>query len=162
MSSVGQPVDRTDDGVRPQAEGWYIYMFKLLGSGLHTPFERVLRQYGFTPAQYTALSVLQARPGITSSELARRSFVRAQSMAETVGVLLEYGLVRREQDPTNAGRLLLFITEAGEESMEQVKQDVHDLQSLLLQGIEPDRLDALADCLRVLRSNMQGLNAKTP
>jgi DNA-binding MarR family transcriptional regulator len=54
-----------------------------------------------TAHQYTALRVLERHPGITSAELARNLFVRAQTMAEMVTYVLGRGLISRERDGTN-------------------------------------------------------------
>ncbi|NUL44354.1 MarR family transcriptional regulator [Cellulosimicrobium funkei] len=78
--------------------------------------------------------MLLSWPGVTSSELARRSFVRAQSMAGTLGPLVEQGLISRAPDPGNARRLLL----------------------------DDQQLDALSAALRTLRHNIQDLSTSTP
>ena len=85
--------------------GWFIYTIKQIELGLRIPTEEVAEQAGLTTAQFTALAVLERWPGITSSELARRSFVRAQTMAENVSVLLESGFIQRERDPENMRKI---------------------------------------------------------
>ena len=61
----------------------FTYVIKQVEMALRPHFLAVCKQANLTPAQYTALSVLERRPGLTSSELARRSLVRAQTMAAT-------------------------------------------------------------------------------
>lgn len=158
----GGPQPAWGSGQDARPDGWYIYMVKLLDSALRPPFERMLRGHGLTSAQYAALSVLNVRPGITSSELARRSFVRAQSMADTVAVLLEQSWVRREPDPVNARRLLLHPTAQGGQVLGRVRQDVTELQDRLLAGFDADRIAGLDRDLRQLRHNLQELNEATP
>ena len=153
----------------PQAEqsaefpgGWFLYMFKLIEAGLRPSLEEVLARHGFTTAQYTALSVLQIRPGITSSELARRSFVKAQSMAETVGHLAEQGLLRRERDPSHARRLLLFPTQKGLDALRGVERPVVDVETEVLSDLDDPTKAQLAAVLRSLRHNIHQLNSASP
>ena len=65
-------------------------------------------------AQASALARIVATDGPSStSALAGAERVRPQSMAETVAVLEGQGLVRREPDPTDGRRQLIFLTEEG-------------------------------------------------
>ena len=73
-----------------------------------------------TTLQYTALTVLQRHPGITSAELARNSFVRAQTMAEMITYLLGRGLVTRERDENNRKQYLLTLTSEGQRVLDEL------------------------------------------
>ena len=65
-------------------------------------------------AQASALARIVATEGpMSTSALAGAERVRPQSMAETVAVLEGQGLVRREPDPTDGRRQLIFLTEEG-------------------------------------------------
>ncbi|XKH55284.1 MarR family transcriptional regulator [Citricoccus nitrophenolicus] len=143
-------------------DGWFIYMIKLLDTGLRPEVERIAGSRGFTAAQYTALTVLLSRPGITSSELARRSFVRAQSMAGTIGPLVEQGLISRAPDPDNARRLLLRATPRGRAAVTRLQEEVAALQDRLVDGLDQQQLDSLSAALRLLRHNVQDLSTSTP
>ncbi|GAA1805074.1 MarR family winged helix-turn-helix transcriptional regulator [Nesterenkonia flava] len=143
---------------QPLPGGWFLYMLKLIETGLRPSLESALSAHGFTTAQYTALSVLRVRPGITSSELARRSFVKAQSMAETVASLQSRGLVQREQDPTHARRLLLHLTDEGAAALAAVEQPVTEAEAAVLAGLSDASRAQLASTLRTLRHNLQGLS----
>lgn len=139
-------------------EGWFIYTIKQLELGLRAPLEQASQQVaGLSTAQYTALSVLDRWPGITSSELARRSFVRAQSMAETMTPLLEIGHVRRERDPENARRFPLFLTPKGRRILESARGPVSELESRLLASIPPSERQQFADFLRSCRAALPEL-----
>lgn len=143
-------------------DGRLIYMIKLLETGLRPSFESALRHYGFTAAQFTALSVLRVRPGITSSELARRSFVRAQSMAETVGHLIDRELLERERDPAHARRLLLYTTPKGLAELAEAETSVAVIERSILRDIGDDEKKQLMATLRLLRHNIHQINSSSP
>lgn len=126
----------------------YVYIIKELEVLLRPRFIEACADQSVTWTQYTALTVLQRHPGITSSELARRSFVRAQSMAETMEPLITAGLVRREQDESHARRKLLFLTPAGAETIAQVQPAVQRLEDELVGGLSPVEREQFADYLR--------------
>ena len=65
-----------------------LYLIKQVELAVRQALDDVVAKADLTTLQYTALTVLERHPGITSAELARNSFVRAQSMAEMVTYLL--------------------------------------------------------------------------
>ena len=135
-------------------DGYLIYLVKQLESGIRRPFEELVARHNITTAGYTALTVLQNRPGITSSELARRSFVRAQTMAETVTALTAAGLVRREKDPAHGRQILLHITEHG---LARVGDLAAGITRLELQMIATLGGDEPAELVRLLRATRDAL-----
>ncbi|WP_258932952.1 MarR family transcriptional regulator [Nesterenkonia pannonica] len=142
--------------------GWFLYMLKLIETGFRPSLEQALSAHGLSAAQYTALSVLRTRPGITSSELARRSFVRAQSMAETVSVMQERRWITRDQDPTHARRLLLHTAPEGLRVLAAVEEPVSRTEAQLLEGLSREAADQLALTLRTMRRNLRQLNNQAP
>ncbi len=66
-----------------------------------------------TSAQASALARLAANEPASTSALAGAERVRPQSMAATVAALEKQALVRREDDPGDGRRQLIFLTPAG-------------------------------------------------
>ena len=61
-----------------------LYLMKQLELAVRARLDDLVRADGLTALQYTALTVLERHPDLTSAQLARRSFVTAQTMAEMV------------------------------------------------------------------------------
>lgn len=136
--------------------GSFVYAVKQLEMGLRPRFIEACARGGMTTAQYTVLTVLKHRPGITSSELARRTFVKAQSMAATIEPLLERSLVRREQDSTHGRRMLLSLTPAGEQRIVELSPPIDELETLLLADLDEEERHRFADYLRRCRHALAG------
>lgn len=132
-----------------------IYLVKQVELGVRRPFLERVEEHGLNYAQYTALTVLHRLPGITSSELARRSFVRAQTMAEVVAALVEMGFARREADPSHGRQILLYITPAGEEKILDVAPHVRDVEDRMLSGMTPEQVEQFAALLRLARNALR-------
>ena len=75
--------------------------------------DELLKPADVTALQYTALTVLERRGSLSAAQLARNSFVTAQSMADMVRVLTRKGLISRTTDPSDRKRLLIELTPAG-------------------------------------------------
>jgi DNA-binding MarR family transcriptional regulator len=130
-------------------DGYLIYLIEQIESGIRRPFEDLINAHGISIAGYTALTVLQFRPGISSSELARRTFVRAQTMAPTVNALIDAGLVRRER--STGRQLALHITDLGLELVAELAPDVSSLEARMTAQLADDEPAALILQLRSVR-----------
>ena len=117
-----------------------LYLVKRLELAIRAVLDDVLRPYGITTHQYTALTALAARDGLTSAQLARRSFVTPQTMHEQVVSLERAGLISRERDPSNRRVLLAHLTDLGRQRMESCADVVGDLEELVEEGMNESQL----------------------
>jgi DNA-binding MarR family transcriptional regulator len=69
----------------------------------------------FTPTQTAVLSRLGKGGDASASELAAAERVRPQSMATTLGVLEERGLIQRRPDPRDGRKQLVSLSPTGRE-----------------------------------------------
>lgn len=131
--------------------GSLVYVIKQLELALRPRFLAACAAAGMTAAQYTALTVLERRPGISGSELARRSFVRPQTMAGIVDPLIDAGLVQREDDPGHGRRILLRLTDAGTATLALLEPQVAGVEELMLADFDEAERETFARLLRRAR-----------
>ena len=77
--------------------------------------EAALKDLEITGIQYTVLSVISAREGLSSAELSRRFYVTPQTMNELINGLQRRKLIARKADPANRRILKMRLTSAGRE-----------------------------------------------
>ncbi|OXM42781.1 MarR family winged helix-turn-helix transcriptional regulator [Amycolatopsis alba] len=83
---------------------------------------RLRENYGsgdLTPSQTSVLSRLDKDGEASVSDLAALEGIRHQSIATTVGVLVERGLAARRPDPEDGRRQLVFVTGSGRAFLEE-------------------------------------------
>jgi DNA-binding MarR family transcriptional regulator len=129
-----------------------LYAVKQVELAVRAHLDELLRPSGTTVLQYTALTVLARRDGLTSAELARNAFVTPQSMGDLVTALERRELVARHRDPRHARRLLISLTPVGQELLARVAPDVRALEERMLGGLAAGERAALRDYLNRCRS----------
>jgi DNA-binding MarR family transcriptional regulator len=137
--------------------GHTLYLVKQVEQAIRAHLDELLRPLGLTTLQYTALSVLERRDGLTSAQLARRSFVRPQTMHEMITSLDQRGFLERRRDPANRRVLLISLTPRGRKMLETYDEQVGLLEERMLADLTARQRqtlrDALDSCRRALASD---------
>ena len=133
-----------------------LYMVKQLELATRSQLDALLKPSGVTALQFTALTVLERRPIMTSADLARASFVRAQSMADLVAGLERRRLIRRDADPVNKRRLLISLTDEGRAFLAEYDPLVERLEEQMLQELGASDRQRLRGYLNTCRRSLTG------
>lgn len=88
-----------------------------------------LKPMGVSVTQYTILSVLRARSGLSNAQLARRSYITAQAMHQTLNRLEARGLVERSASPDHGRVQQARLTPSGEDLVDQCDELVDQVES---------------------------------
>jgi DNA-binding MarR family transcriptional regulator len=149
--SEATPV-RTAPNDRKVAEPTLLYLMKQVELAVRSRLDELLRPAGLTALQYTALTVLERHPDLTSAALARNSFVTAQTMADMITTLQERGLVERHRDPDDRRRLVLALTSTGRRLLGRYRGKVAALEAEMLSGLTERQATELRRSLLSCRS----------
>ncbi|GKQ33792.1 MarR family winged helix-turn-helix transcriptional regulator [Streptomyces sp. A012304] len=112
-----------------------LYMVKQVELVVRSHLDELVRPSGITALQYTALTVLERHDGLSAAQLARDSFVTAQSIADLVRSLEGRGLIRRERNPRNRRELLILLTEEGRELLARHEGPVRELEERMVRDL---------------------------
>src|SRR3954470_19006008 len=117
--------------------------------------ERAAR-HGLTALQFTTLSVLN-RHGVplSNSQLARRSFMTAQSMHEVIHRLEHDGLIARSPHPNHGRKLPATLTAKGRRVVVACEKAVADFEKTMLKGLTRTERSAF---LRMMKSAVRNLD----
>jgi DNA-binding MarR family transcriptional regulator len=137
----------------------FLYITGRVNQGIRRSMQARLAPWKLSVQQYTALSVLQARPGLSNAQLARRALVTPQSMFEILSKLEARGLVERAVDPGHALILRAELTADGRRLLSEADPAIHAIQDDLF-GDTPARERDVA--LRVMRGAMDHLSLHHP
>ena len=112
-----------------------LYMVKQVELVVRAHLDELVRPSGITALQYTALTVLERHDGLSAAQLARDSFVTAQSIADLVRSLEARGLVRRERNPHSRRELLILLTDAGRQVLARHADPVRRLEERMVRDL---------------------------
>lgn len=128
------------------------YVVARLERAVRLEIGRLVGPRGLSVAQYTTLSILRSRSGLSNAQLARRLWVTPQSMNEVISALERAGLIERVPDRGNRRILRTALTPVGRETLAACDADILAMEEHMLADLSPDGhaqlLTALQGCVR--------------
>jgi DNA-binding MarR family transcriptional regulator len=137
-----------------------IYMVKQVELAVRARLDEIVRPAGLTTAQYTALSVLERHTDMSSAQLARSSFVTAQSMADMITALEDRKLIERHRDRTDRRRLVVALTGDGRALLDRCRPEVAALEATMVTGLSAPQTKALRATLATCYANVSHNHAR--
>ena len=130
----------TDRGPRPaEAPVQRLpYLIKRLEMVERARMEELLRPLGITVNQYTLLSILERREGLSSAQLARRHFVTPQAMHQLIAAMERDQLIARRPDEVNRRILRAWLSDRGAEVLAACHRTIDDFERLMLSALTSD------------------------
>jgi len=139
-----------------QGEPTLLYLMKQVELAVRARLDELVRPAGLTALQYTALTVLERHPNLTSAQLARNSFVTAQAMADMVSALRDLGLIERHRDESDRRRLVLALTSDGRKLLGRYRDQVAALEDRMLVGLTDRQVVRMRESLLSCRAALTG------
>ncbi|WP_328752439.1 MarR family transcriptional regulator [Streptomyces sp. NBC_00285] len=124
-----------------------LYMVKQVELVVRSHLDELVRPSGITALQYTALTVLERHDGLSAAQLARDSFVTAQSIADLVRSLETRGVVRRERNPSNRRELRILLTKEGRALLAQHEAPVRELEERMMRDLTAHQTEQFRQAL---------------
>jgi DNA-binding MarR family transcriptional regulator len=112
---------------------------------------REARGAGVSIPQFRALLFVRRHPGTGLSGVAEHLGTSLPAASELVARLVRNGLVMREADPTSRRRIRLTLSEAGAMHLGGAQAGTLEWLAGRLDGVDPERLDAITAALDELR-----------
>ena len=123
------------------------YLVGRLDRLLRRRLGRVLAEHGLSLPEYTTLSVLAARSGLSNAQLARRSLITPQSANEVLAGLEERRLLRRVADPEHGRVRRAELTATGRRLLARADASVDLVEREMLAGLTGAERTALRSAL---------------
>jgi DNA-binding MarR family transcriptional regulator len=135
-----------------------LYLIGRVDRVVRREIDSVVRAHGLSAAQYTTLSVLSRRSGLSNAQLARRALVSSQSMNEVLLALEQRGLVSRRAHPEHGRIRQARLTAKGRKTLALCDAEVHQVETTMVsdlnRGEQAALHGALLSCVRSLHGGL--------
>ena len=143
-------MDQLKDGTKTDAAQAARELRVLVGR-LRRRLREVDSVHELTASQLAVLGRLDRDGSASTSDLAKAERVRPQSMAATVAVLEERGLIARRQDPDDGRRQLIELTPVADEVVSGSRRARDEwLERALRERFSPEELATVIEALGML------------
>jgi len=129
-------------------------MVKRAEVAIRARLDLICRDYDVTATQYVSLSVLRVHPGMSSAQLAVRSFVTPQSANQMVAALERQGYIERSPDEKNRRILRTSLTAKGRRLLERIDKKASTFEAQMLSRLSDDEQRELR---RLLQSCIESM-----
>lgn len=145
-------VETSDDGNEPAL----LYLVGRIDRVVRQAIANVIKGRGLSVSQYTTLSVLDRRNGLSNAQLARRALVSPQSMNEVLLALERRGLLRRRAHPDHGRILQARLTAKGRSLLTSCDGEVQKVEARMLSGLSDEERATLRRALLHSIRSLQG------
>ena len=135
MAGVAHPASADELHDEAGEEPRVSYVVARLERALRQAINERVREHGLTTLQYTTLSVLERRSGLSNAQLARRALVSPQSMNEVLLTLERRGLVRRRAHPDHGRILQARLTAKGRRLLAACDAEVREVEARMMRDL---------------------------
>jgi DNA-binding MarR family transcriptional regulator len=126
---------QVDRDAAPRAEPGISYAIARLQQLVLGSVSEIAARHQLTALQFTTLSVLNRHGApLSNSQLARRSFMTAQSMHEVIHGLERAGLIKRNPHPSHRRKRPASLTAKGRRVVLACESAVAEFEKRMLQG----------------------------
>ena len=137
-------------------EPMLLYLVKQVELAVRSRLDDIFRPVGLTALQYSALTVLERHDDMSAAQLARHSFVTAQSMGDMIAALQSRGLIERHRDRADRRRLVVALTADGRALLDRYRDTVAALEASMLDGLSESAVASLRHSLHTCHANLAG------
>jgi len=132
-------------------EAAYLEMIRTMEALSH-PFTQVMKTEELTPAQYNVLRILRGAPeGLACGEIGNRMVTRDSDITRLLDRLEKRSLISRCRESKDRRTVWTQITQEGLESLSHLDEPIRTTHRKLLGHLGIERLNLLADLLRLAR-----------
>ena len=113
-----------------------------------------LRELGLSVAKYEVLHAIYRDEGLSQQSLARRLLVAKSNVTVLSQRLEADGLIRRERDPEDGRGHCVFLTDTGQEIVEQAVQLHAEVVELMAKGLTRRQAEMLDQIMSRAEGNL--------
>ncbi len=137
-------------------------LWRQVNRQMHDRFKQVFRDSDLPFGAMIALRHIQQMPGVTVSELARRSGVVKSHVSSMMDQLARRRYVEKRTDPEDQRLVRVYVAQGAVDQMAEMETRMREAWSGALDEVPDDQLEEVARGLRILLTALENANRGTP
>lgn len=133
-----------------------VYLVSRLYYAARSKIDSALSDLDITSVQYTVLSLLRDRDHLSSADIARRYFVKPQSMNQIIFSLERLDLIVRTADPENRRILRVRLTAKGKGLLATCDDRINQIEGAMLDGLSASDVERFREIGFAILHNSYG------
>lgn len=134
----------------PPRIGSLVVLLRYCENKVRQRLQPILDEAGLSPEHWRVIALLQERPGLGASAIAKGAVLPSASVTRHVDKLVERGMVVRRIDPRDKRRVVLALSPRGQEIAERLLAEERAVEDTIAAGLGAQRFGALARDLSML------------
>ena len=131
-------------------------LLRSVNKELMTVAESVMRHHGVVRRDLLVVKLAGECPGITVSQIARKTGMAKSHISRTVDGLTQAGVLEKHPDPSDRRLIRVYVTGQAEAHFKEAQELIKERLADALGDLPPDQMESIVDGLRVLRSALKG------
>lgn len=139
-------------------EEW-MHLLQEVARGLRDHLQEVCAEFGLPLIIVAVLRQIDHEPGVTVSELARRSGIVKSHVSRTIEDLVQRGYVEKRPDPADQRLQRLHLTPAARDLLGRMRQAMRRRLAPVVEAVPAEAAAGLVRGLQALRAAMARVKA---
>ncbi|KAA8731256.1 MarR family transcriptional regulator [Acinetobacter qingfengensis] len=114
-----------------------------------------LKKLNISLSQFTMLSVIQRKPGLSNAKLAELSFIKPQSATKVIQELENHQWITKRSDPEHGRRILIELSALGLEKVQACREIVRHVESQMLGSIDSNLAMVIKNNLDIMSNHLK-------
>ena len=134
-----------------------IFMMDEISRAARKAFDDRAQPLGLNRTQWRVLAQLIKDPALNQTDIARRLELESATIGLAVTALTQKGFIERRRDPADGRVHTLWFTPAGRQRVADLAVHVAKVREQIYQGLSTEQLDAFAEVLLQMETNVRGM-----
>ncbi|MCB1339509.1 MAG: winged helix-turn-helix transcriptional regulator [Pseudooceanicola sp.] len=156
---LSQPVTTNPDGRRViDIDSYAPYFLTAVNTALSRGASQLyLREFGIGVTEWRVMSWIATEPGIPASRVCEVIMLDKSAVSRSVARLDELGFLEAAASGNDPRRKMLSLSAAGLALHDRILERALSREARLIEGVEPEDLEAWLRVMRILRRNVERL-----
>ena len=117
--------------------------------------EFAFKEFNLSFSGFTVMWVIWVWGDLETAKLAKNAGIAKSTLTGILKTLEKHGYCKRIPHSSDARRVVVHITKAGEELMEKIFPKFHEIEDMAVSDLTSDEFEATIDSLRTMLSTME-------